>query len=101
VACRCMPADRIQVLIGLANHDSAEFEDPPVANFGPPDQSAHRLCRRSASVPGFTPGSPRVGGGARGVAQGHPRLPDRPHTKLFYDGGGVFAIDNLPLEWTV
>ena len=32
----------------------------------------------------------------------HARIPDyriAPDTELIYDGGGVFAIDSLPLEW--
>jgi cytochrome P450 len=93
--------DRVQALIGVANHDGAEFEDPLTANFD------RRINRHIA----FAAGPHRCLGShlARhelevALEEWHKVLPNYrivPDTKLFYDGGGIFAIDNLPLEWAV
>ena len=91
--------DRVQVLSGLANHDSAEFDDPLTANFdrkinrhiafaaGPHRCLGSHLARHELEV---------------ALEEWHAVLPDyhiAPDAKLVYDGGGVFAIDYLPLEW--
>ncbi len=91
--------DRIQVLIGLANHDSAEFDDPLTANF---DREVNRHIA-------FAAGPHRCLGShlARhelevALKEWHAVIPDYhipPEAKIVYDGGGVFAIDYLPLEW--
>jgi cytochrome P450 len=93
--------DRVMVLIGLANHDSAEFEDPLTPNF---DRKVNRHIA-------FAAGPHRCLGShlARhelvvALEEWHARIPDYrivPGAKLVYDGGGVFAIDYLPLEWEV
>ena len=91
--------DRVVICIGLANHDSAEFEDPLTADF---DRKVNRHIA-------FAAGPHRCLGShlARhelevALEKCHAHIPDYrivPDTKLVYDGGGVFAIDILPLEW--
>ncbi len=91
--------DRIQVLTGLANHDGAEFDDPLTANFdrkvnrhiafavGPHRCLGSHLARHELEV---------------ALEEWHAVLPDyriAPDAELVYDGGGVFAIDYLPLQW--
>ncbi len=93
--------DRIVVLIGVANHDSTEFSDPLTANF---DRKVNRHIA-------FAAGPHRCLGShlARhelevALEEWHARIPEyriAPDAKLVYDGGGVFAIDYLPLEWEV
>ena len=93
--------DRVMVLIGLANHDSAEFEDPLTANF---DRTVNRHIA-------FAAGPHRCLGShlARhelevAMEEWHSAIPDYrivPDAHIVYDGGGVFAIDSLPLEWEI
>jgi cytochrome P450 len=96
---RMQAGDRVVVLIGAANHDSAEFDDPLTANF---DRKVNRHIA-------FAAGPHRCLGShlARhelevALEEWHARIPDYqidPDAKLVYDGGGVFAIDYLPLQW--
>ena len=98
---RIRAGDRVQVLLALANHDGAAFPDPLTVDFDRP--SNHHIA--------FAVGPHRCLGShlARhelGVAleEWHSIIPNYrldPATKLQYGGGGVFAVDALPILWDV
>lgn len=93
--------DRVQVLIGLANHDGSEFENPLTIDFD-------RVMNRHIA---FAVGPHRCLGShlARhelmiALEEWHAAIPDYripPGKDLKYHGGSVFAIDTLTLEWEV
>jgi len=92
--------DRISVMIGLANRDSSQFEDPLVADFdrknnrhiafavGPHRCLGSHLARHELEV---------------ALEEWHAAIPDYrvvPGEQILYSGGN-FTIEYLPLEWDV
>ncbi len=93
--------DHVVGLVSIANQDSAHFENPFEIDF---DRKVNRQMA-------FAVGSHRCLGShlARhelevALQDWHAIIPDYripPETQFTYHGGGVFALEQLPLEWDV
>ena len=93
--------DRVVGLVSVAHLDADQFEDPEAINFE----------RKSNRQMAFAVGSHRCLGShlARheleiALQEWHAAIPDYrvpAGTKFTYHGGGVFAMEHLPLEWVV